>query len=121
MLPRKLTLTKAEIETVAKKGRYIGRNEYLSIKYLDRRAVVSGADGEVRKFAISVSKKVEKLAVKRNSIKRRLRVAVDGMLTGDKIEKIAEGYYLIVVQAPLPRVSAAAVTEDLMRIVQKRG
>lgn len=110
MLKRKQTLSKEEITLVAKKGKYIGQNGYLAIKFLPQKTGL--------KFAISIAKKVEKLAVKRNLVKRRLRIALHTLLKEDD-SNINEGWFLIVVKNELPRASAATLANDLRQIVQK--
>lgn len=109
MLPLENRLKKEkEFEAVFKGGRTIkGRNVFL-------RYLINGTDKT--KVGFVVSKKVSKLAVERNKIKRRMREVVRL-----KKKDIKDGLSIIIIS--LPQIKAAGykeIKEDLENLLSKQ-
>lgn len=116
MLPKKYRLSAAQIEEVAKRGRYTRSNELWSIKFLVKNGV------EKPMVAISVSKKIVRLATKRNAIRRKVRAAFTQLVDEGEVDSWGKGFYLIVVKDEAVASSAVAeLAQQLKQIEQKHG
>lgn len=87
MLPTQYRLDPHLIPLIAKKGKKIYSRKLL-VKYLEKPAVYP-------KFAISISKKINKKAVIRNRIKRKLRAGILASIS--RQSKIPKYNYLLIV------------------------
>lgn len=87
MLPKQYRLDPKLIPLVARKGRKFP-HELLDIRYL--------AEGDIPQFAISVSLKVSKNAVVRNTVRRQLRPAIMELVNQGKVKP---GKYLLVTKS----------------------
>lgn len=83
MLSRKYSITKKEFSIIFKKGKNINSTN-LYIKFFPNHKDHS-------QFSVVISKKVEKIAVKRNRLRRIARSEIYS-----KLQDISKGYYFIV-------------------------
>lgn len=89
MFKSHLRLNPKEIPVIAKKGKRYS-SELLDIK------IWFDSNLENSQFAISISTKIDKRAVVRNKIKRKLRVAIHEL---EKENYFKKGKYLIIVRS----------------------
>jgi len=88
MLPKNLRLASTNIPNIARYGKKFS-NQFFDLRAWYDDKLISP------KFAISISVKIDKRAVVRNAIKRKLRVAIRTIV---KSSKVRPGSYLIVVR-----------------------
>lgn len=88
MLPRKLRLNPKEIPNIAKIGKRFS-SPMLDVKVWYDSNILNSV------FAISISTKIDKRAVFRNTIKRRIR----SILRTLDLSKIRKGKYLLIVRS----------------------
>ena len=108
MIPKQYRLTKdKDFAKVAKQGKAIfGRG--LGLKYIKNNLSYS-------RFGITVSLKVDKKAVVRNKIKRRIKAILKGDLF-----KIAKGYdILILTRAEIKDSDYSQIKDKLLKLFQK--
>jgi ribonuclease P protein component len=89
MLPKEYRLPAKEIPEIARKGKRLA-GEFMDIKAWYATTL------EHPQFAISISKKIDKRAVVRNLIRRKLRAAILEIL---RLQNIPPGKYLILVKS----------------------
>ncbi len=89
MLPKHLRLQSNMIPTIARRGKLF-RNEYFDLRlWWDDKL-------DYPKFAVSISIKIDKRAVVRNRIKRKLRAVIQDLVKENKFRK---GSYLVIVRS----------------------
>jgi ribonuclease P protein component len=89
MLPKHLRLQSNMIPTIARRGKLFS-NEYFDLRvWWDDKL-------DYPKFAISISIKIDKRAVVRNRIKRKLRSVIQELVKENRFKK---GSYLIIVRS----------------------
>lgn len=107
MLAKQYRLSPREIPFIAKTGK-AKRGEHLTIKYV----LDSGL--EHPKFAISISKKVDKRAAIRNRIKRRIRASIAELIEQDTF---LLGKYLILIHSPNLASKELSTTEVILQTI----
>lgn len=104
MLNKKYLIHKKNFDLIYKKGKS-KNSKYFFIKYLPNYKNYS-------QFGIIISKKKEKLAVKRNRLKRILKSALK-----NNLDKIQKGYYFVII---LKRTAKEeSLRKDLFGILTK--
>ncbi|HNY36214.1 MAG TPA: ribonuclease P protein component [Candidatus Pacearchaeota archaeon] len=108
MLPKENRLKKEkEFEAVFKGGRTL-KGKYVFLRYL-----INGTDKT--RIGFVVSKKISKLAVVRNKVKRRMRDIVRL-----KRNKLKEGLSIVVVSLPsITKMTYKEIKEDLENLLSK--
>lgn len=102
MLKRKYSIDRSKFDLIYKKGKNINSTN-LYIKYLPNHASYS-------QFAIVVSKKVEKLATKRNRLRRIIKSEIS-----DNLKDITSGYYYII--SIKKNITEQAMKKELAQIL----
>jgi ribonuclease P protein component len=110
MLSRKYRLTKnKDFARVAQQGEFY-RGHYFNLKWIENNLDCS-------RFGIVVSLKVDKKAVARNKIKRRLRAMIR-----ENLGQIVSGYdFLILTKNNIKLLSYAEIKIELFRVLKNKG
>lgn len=107
MLPKNIRLDSKQIPRIAKTGKKI-YGDLIFISFIEK------SDLNSSKFAISISKKVDKKAVVRNKIKRKLREAIRFL---EKEKFFKKGEFLVI---PRTNLLATMKTQEIAEIIKKQ-
>jgi ribonuclease P protein component len=110
MLPKKERLTTRDI-ALLEKGRSVFGTA-LSIRYIP-----TAAESSVKKFSVSVSKKVAKLAVSRNRIRRRVYAALRD--AGGKVKRPV--YVMVMPKKECSFIPLDEIRRELGSLFEKAG
>lgn len=113
MLSSQARISKAYVPEVIRRGRGFS-SAYFSLKALYKPEAV------IPRFGVVVSKKIDKRAVYRNTMRRRVYVAVCSALKAADM-KLPAGFYLIFVQKTLEGRVFSEIEQEIAALLRKAG